>query len=705
MKTLRLLGAERRISVPQLAIVLAATLVLYTVVFCMWTRVSPWAVVRFLAAIVFILYFPGKLLMVAARLRLGPLEDWALCLVLGVAVSTGLYWICALLGVRGLFPLWPLGATGFCLFRGARRWRRVVGCHFPLEISHVLLAGLLGLILLPLFFLPMYYRNMVLLPDGSMSYLDGPADPFFHLSVANELTLSISPQVPFLAGQPLTYHYAMHLLAAMLSDVARLSMLDLMFRFLPTFFLALTTLATFCFARVWMDSSYAALLTVLLVIIGEDFSFIPGLLLRSDDIWSYQFFHVPTIYSFYFINPILPALAILFAGLLCLVRCYEKGGRGWLVIVAFLFTSLSAYKLFTSVHALIALAIAGLTYLLVFRDRLLLKVAVLTALGSAPLLVAGWVGGAGLATSIRLQPWPFIPKMLHALGLGGTWLGLEMRLLFRGGVVSFTNLALLFTVALPVYLAGSLGVGMAAIPSVAEALSRPRKWKAVRFFLASFVVLGPAIALTWSLTPEDMPRAYNDAVWFYVESKHLLWLFVAELVLLALRGRRRLWQAVIVAAVIVLAVPSSIQYFGMQMSQGRTVLDRSGVEVITYMDQNCQRGEVVLSGQRLNTLLAAATRCRVPVADLYASVYISQIELDQRLADFDGFWQSWRNGELRADILAKYGVVYVVADKQADGVGPGALALPANGGEAGRVQGTSLRPYFENEDFIIYQVL
>ena len=705
MKTLRLLGAERRISVPHLAIFLGVALLLYTVVFCMWTRVSPWAVVRFFLAIVFILFLPGKLLVVAARLRLGPLEDWALSLVLGMAASTGLYFICALCGVRGLFPLWPLGATGFCLFRGARNWRRVVGCHFPLDMSHVLLAGLVGLILVPLFFLPMYYRNMVLLPDGSMSYLDGPADPFFHLSVANELVHSVPPQVPFLAGQPLPYHYAMHLLAAMLSDVARLSMLDLVFRFMPTFFLALTALAIFCFARIWMGSSYAALLAVLLVIVGEDFSFIPGLLLKSHGVWSYQFFHVPTIYSFYFINPILPALAILFVGLLCLARFYDKGGREWLVVTAFLFASLSAYKLFTGVHALTALAMAGVTYLLVFRDRLLLKVVVLAALGSAPLLLAGWLGSSGLAASARLQPWPFVPKMLHALGLGGTWLGLQMRLLFNGGVVSFTNLALLFAVALPVYLVGSLGVRVAAIPSVIRTLSRPGESKAVRFFLASFVVLGPAIALTWSLTPENSPRAYNNAIWFYVESKHLLWLFVAEMVLLASRGRSRFWRALTVAAVVVLTVPSSIQYFGMQMSQGRVVLDRSGVEAMTYMDQNCQQGEVVLSGQRLNTLMAAATRCRVPVADIYASVQMSEVELDQRLADYSGFWESWRKGELRADVLAKYRVAYVVTDKQADGVGPGGHRSPANEANPGRAQGSSLRPCFENEDFIIYKVL
>jgi hypothetical protein len=699
------MASERRLSVPFLAVLLAAALALYAVVFCAWTRVSPWALARFLAATVLISYFPGRLLVGAARLRLRPLERWTLSLVLGMVASTGVYWICALLGVRGLFPLWPLGATGFCLYRGARRWRCVVGGHFRLEMSHVLLAALLVLILFPLFLLPMYYPNMVLLPDNSMSYLEGPADPFFHLAVTNELRHSVPPQVPFLAGESLPYHYAMHLLAAMLSDVAGLSTSDVLFRFLPTFFLTLTTLAIFCFARAWMGSGSAAALAVLLVVLGEDFSFIPGLLLRSDEIWSYWFFHVPTIYSCYFINPILPALAILFAGLMCLVRLLQERGRGWLLVTAFLFSSLSAYKLFTGVHLLAALAIAGLAYLLLFRDRLLLKVVAFSALGSAPFVLAGWVGSAGLETSVRLQPWPFIPKMLHAMGMGATWLGFQMRLLFNGGVVSFTNLALLFAVALPLFLVGSFGVGTAAIPSVIKALARPQPRKAIRFFLAAFIVLGPAIALTWSLTPEDSPRAYNNATWFYVQSRHLLWVFVAELVLLVSRGRSRFSQVVIVAAVIVLAVPSSIQYFGMQMSEARGVLDKGGVEALSYLDHSCQGGEVVLSGERLNTLVAAASRCRVPVADIYAYVQTSEVGLDQRLTDYSGFWQSWREGELRTDILAKYQVAYVAVDKQADGVGPGRPSLEATETEPERTQGTFLRLCFENEEFIIYEVL
>ena len=58
----------------------------------------------------------------------------------------------------------------------------------------MLLASLADLVPVPLFLLPMYYPDMVLLPDGSMSYLDGPADPLFHVPVANELTHSVPPQ-------------------------------------------------------------------------------------------------------------------------------------------------------------------------------------------------------------------------------------------------------------------------------------------------------------------------------------------------------------------------------------------------------------------------------------------------------------------------------------------------------------------------------
>jgi hypothetical protein len=685
---------------------------IYAVVFGIWTATPPWAFLRFVVALVLIVYFPGKLLVVVSRLRLGVLEDLILSLILGMTVSTLLYWIMALCQVDELFAFLPLGASGFWLFRTARRWQALLRSHFTLDMSHALLAGLVALSLVPLFTLPVFYRNMALLPDGSMTYLEGLADPFFNLSIANELTHSIPPQAPFLAGRSLSYHYAMHVLAAMLSNEFQLNTSDLIFRFLPTLFLVMTVLAIFCFARTWMGSSYAALLAAFLVVVGGDFSFIPGLLLHIQKYWSYEFFHVSLTSSSYYVNPMQVALPILFCGLFCLASFYEKGGRAWLAVTAFLFAVVGEYKIFTSAHVLAALMMAAAIHWLLFRDRRLLKVVAATAPVSAALWVYGSLSGefnSGLGLS--LGPWPYIPKMLNALGWGGTWLGLQMRLLFNANVITLTNLVLLFVIALPMYIVGSLGVSTVAIPSILKTLMRPRSSEAVGFFLACFAMLGPMITLTWSLSCEGVPRGINPAVWFYMQSKHIIWIFAAESLFLVFRRLRRsrlprpVAYCLILAAATIPTVPSTIQELSVDMSEQLSLADAGVVNAMKYLDAHCQEGEVVLSNQQWNVLMVSVTKCRVPVADLWASCQVSQSIVDQRSADYAGFWESWGQGILRVDILERYQVAYVVADKRADGVGPEVYASPTDEADAHRHRGSLLRPCFEHGNLIIYEVL
>jgi hypothetical protein len=79
--------------------------------------------------------------------------------------------------------------------------------------------------------------------------------------------------------------------------------------------------------------------------------------------------------------------------------------------------------------------------------------------------------------------------------------------------------------------------------------------------------------------------------------------------------------------------------------------------------------------------------------------------LDQRFADYEGFWESWGQGILRVDILERYQVAYVVADKRADGVAPDAYASPIDEVDSRGHWGPVLRRRFENDKLIIYEVL
>src|SRR5262249_40386654 len=148
---------------------------------------------------------------------------------------------------------------------------------------------------LPLTVDPIYYRNLARLPGGEMSYNALPDVPF-HLSIVHALTLSIPPEVPFLPGHTLHYHYGMDLLSALLAQGAGVDSLDLASRFVPTFLFGLLVLSAFCFARCWLASQPAAWLATLLVIFGEDLSWLPGLLRGSgDQPWCVYFYGMPNV--------------------------------------------------------------------------------------------------------------------------------------------------------------------------------------------------------------------------------------------------------------------------------------------------------------------------------------------------------------------------------------------------------------------------
>ena len=702
------LNAERILQVPQIAGALAVALGILTLVFGVWTATSIWAFPRFVVAVVVLIYFPGKLFLDAARLHLKPLEDLTLSLVLGTTVSNLVYWLCALLAHPYVFVLWPLAAAVAYFYRRGRRWREIWKSHPSLDLSHILLLGVILLGLIPLAALPMYFHNLASVPPGGMTFLRNPRDVILHLSIANEFTHSLSPQVPFLSGRPLGYQYAMDLLTALFSNIAGLSVLDLTVRFVPTLFLVVTVLAIFCFSRTWLHSRYGAVLTVFLVIFGEDFSFIPGLLLGSQEIWSAQFFGMPTIWSLYFVNPMPLALGILFSGLFCLVRFFNEGGKAWLILTAFLFAIVSEYKVFVTAQVLAALAVAGFVYLIVFRDSRLLKVLVLTTLLAAPLMLYAVFGSqVGQNMWVRIDPWPYIPEALEQLGLLNTSLGYPVNALFEGGAITFIGLLTLFLIALPGYLLGSLGLRVMAIPGLLKELLCPSASTAVRFFVVLFVIIGPLITLTFTVTPWGYPPQFehNNAGWFYGQTKYVVWIFAVELMVILCRGKPRFWQAVILTVILGLSAPSTLQYVHGQMSQKLDILDQNEMELMAFLGQSCSHGEVAFSRQNVGAAVVAMTKCRVPVLNMgiYTHSLVSGDELEQRRLDRDDFWRAWNGQELRLDILARYEVAYVVVDRRAGDVIPVDPSW-TTGSDSSAARQVVLHPCFENEDFVVYKV-
>ena len=627
----------------------------------------------FLVAVLLLGYLPGKLILGRPTPALPPLEHAALACVFGLIASACAYWVAAYLGVARGFHAWTVAIVVIALVlrrhgprepRAAWRW----------EPQHTALAAVLAVGVVTLAILPQFYSNLALTPEGGLTNADHGDDAAYHIAIASELTHSVPPQAPVFAGEPLVYHYGMNLLVAMFSAATGLEPRDLILRFVSTLVLFLATTTTFCFCRRWLGSGPFAALAAFLVYFGEDFSFLPGLLLGWRGDWSLAF-GVPSMHSLFLVNPIRPALGLLFAALLCVLAYTREGGRRWLLLSVVALAALAQVKVFTAAHLMASLGIAALVHLALFRDGRLFRVAAFTALLVLPLALADhFRNRAGAEILVLLEPWPYVRQAMERLDLAGAP----------------------FAIALPIYLVGCLGLRVIALPRTVRAVVRPERDGGVRFLLGAFVLLGIVLTLTVRIVPRDVQPAYNNSVWFLGQSKYVGWVFVVEVLMAAHRRLRARGLVAVLACA--LALPSTVQHFVHVLTRppvhaGR-MRDRSrdpaapprvatsppayrggrvhapdGVAAVRFLAGRARPGDVVLTVPDLLDPVLVLTRCRVPVA-YFAEYLVPLSAVHRRREAIAEFWTAWGRGELRLDLWRELGVDHVVA------AGP-APALPS----------------------------
>ena len=666
-----------------LAAGIGIVLVPLCIAFNIWTATTGWDFLRFLLALTLIAYLPGWLLLDSAGLRPHGLDEVLLSLIVGAMACSLAYWICAWSGLGRVWLVWPVVACAFAIRRRSRADMIPVGGR----LIHLGLAAIFLLVAAPFAIAPTHYRNLVALPGGGMSIYPIP-DVVMHVSIANELGHSMPPQVPFLPGAALNYHLGPDLLVHIFSDAGWISTIDLTVRFMPTLYMAMAVAAVFCFARIWLRSERAALLTTLLVIFGEDFSFVPGLLTGSEYIWAAQFFRVPTIYSLYSLNPMLPGLAMLFSIFLCLLRFDRGEGRAWAVLATLLLVGLMEVKVFAAAQVVGSLAATAFFYAWTRRDFGLLRVLLLTLLLAIP---AAWgtLGDGSAQFAIRMESGGYVSHALSRTGLAETALGQQAMAFASEPSLTFGAVVFLL-LALPGYLLGSFGARCLGllVSSRRFRISRSDSRDRLRLLLVAFVLAGPVVTLLWTLKPAgyDVEGLYDNAVWFYVQSKFVAWIFAAEVLVVFLRKRQRIGRILGVTLVLCLSLPSTLQYFDFlwtESKQGRILeLSPEYVEALRHLDDTAAAGEVVFVPKQIAAAVVVLTDCRAPVLSVYPQSFISQEEFQERVRDVDLFWQEWARGKVRRDVLGRWRATYVVS--------PRTNLHP------------TLTPIFMNEYFMIY---
>ena len=659
----------------------------------------------FFIAVVLLAYMPGKLLLVLLRRRLTPLEDVTVACFLGLIVSGLVYWLITFVHQSRLYFIWPLATGAVFILLQDRTTRSLLRRSANVDVSYkqsakraydrslLVFAGIVALGVIALAFLPIYYTNLTSRADGTMHVYPVP-DVLFHIAVANELTHTVPPQAPHFSGHPLAYHYAMDLVVAMFAKATGLSTVDLTVRFVPTLLLALSMLSVFCFSRSWLASGYFGAFVVFLVFFGEDLSFIPGLLLGENVDWSLRYFSVPpAVFPLFYTNPILPAVGLLFAGLLCLRHYLSEAGGAWLFLTALLFAALVEVKIFTAAQLMASLGLAAVVYLVFFRNTALIKIAACTAALTTPLVCSIFLQNKGAANMVtKFEPGLYVAQAMEAIGMK-QW---------STGWVAFVG------VALPLYLVGSLGLRVIGVPSLFNAVFRPNPKLALRFILALFVVLGLLIALMFSITPAGWTFRYNPVSGtFFVQSKYVAWIFAVEVVQSLYRwavGRgisSALAATGIVAIAVGLSVPATVQhflfwrnpnhYFGRGKPFGNELqnYDIETLSVINFVRKDAVPGDVVLPGDNLLAPVFALTKCRVPMG-YFAFAAVAKSDFMQRQAAEKKFWAAWHQGNIQEDFLREVGVRYIVVRKSSDHL---PAEIPA-----------TISNVFENSEFAVLKV-
>ena len=626
------------------AVAFVATLL--GVLFARWTAASWWGFPAFLVTVWTLCYLPGAALL-PRQPETTPIERVSLRLVVGMTATLALYGLLRRAGFAGLFWLWPLGSLAAVVLRSrpvawpALRWHARVPPAYWLLLALIIVE--LGLLVC----IPGYFSNFVRYADGSMSYDVSSADSLLHTSLARELTHAIPPGAPFMSGEKVVYHVAMDLMAATTATTASLSVLDTTVRFVPTFFVVLVVLSIYAFSARWLRSPFAGALVVFLVMFAEDLSYVPGLWVSSPGVWAVMFLGMPSTVSLNAFNPVLPALGVLFGALLCLALYLETSRAAWMWYAALLLGVLPDYKVFTAIHAALALGATGVIYAARFRDFRMFKAAAAATLCLAPLAVEQWLTSRDTSVEWIYGPWPYVQEMYRAFGWAAP------------GTVT------LLLAGLPIYLFLTFGVRLIGLPGVVRTLVRMDRDAPLRYLLATLIVAGPAVSLLTRVVERGYPLAeqYNNAAWFLVLGKHVIWLFVLEAAWAWGARRPIMARRLAVCAIVLFSLPSSVQLWHTIATLPQPRLPQPEVAAIDWLDSMCAPGDVVFAREDFAARVVTLTRCHVTFGRAFRPLFSRQ-SLVARMDDVDQFWAAWQRGSVRVDILDRYGTRFVVAGER-----------------------------------------
>jgi hypothetical protein len=515
----------------------------------------------FFVFVLLALVAPGAGLQRWTRVRVDP----ALVLPLGAALAAFAYWLSLASGLAWLFPLaLATAALGLVVRRPGTLDPPVPRSLWPAAAALVALLA------------ATQYRLNRPGADGSFLF-DPMGDQPLHAGITWELTLPYPPQVPGLAGVPLSYHVGADLVRAAALRWVGVHPYAPLNREEPTLWaLALMLVLGGVVQR--LGGSRLAVALAPWTVILTDFSFLCAVL--PDSRWWSDVFRANLLISLAFTNPVVPALALALGCLIALAR-YESGeGRAWLAFALIQAAAVPWFKVFLGAQLALSLALAVLLAAWSQRRAADAEPVVTTRVPGATALVACVVamallpllrGGTGEQVEVALAPLRMVRESLDDVGL----------------VIAGAGGLLLATVP---WLAIALGLRALGLPSAWRSLFRGSAASAA----AALALTGWPLGLLFHVAARDVEgRELPSATIYFVEqSGAVLWVFTA--IALAAWAERCRRPALAIAAAGLLSLPSTLEFAVRKAGVGADPVSPAVVRALEAVAKDGGPGDVVI---------------------------------------------------------------------------------------------------------------
>ncbi len=634
--------------------------------------------IRFLLPWALFTFGPGIAVSAGLTRDLDPLLRVIVALGVGSAATPVLIDVLGRMNMVAAFPY----IVSALAVGGAATWRRVVRLSLAdAAACGVLLALAAGLGAV------VFWHRLGFTGGGMQVFGDyDSADLGYYAAVASEASHTVPPTASYYSGHQLNAAYYPHLVLAMIQRFAGVPVSFLHYRYAWPTFLALGALTAFTLVRA-LASRSVALLSVVLILVGSDFSYLAAWFLPHAGfnwdylLWPTNFFS-PTMQVLHF-STWTPSLPVFFTALYAIVRGIQTRAKGWVLLSAILIGILFEFKPFAYVVLMAALCASA-----VFSNdwptrRRFAATVGLSVLFTLPFLLdVAALDPSARRTKLLIDFFMLPQRMLIKIDLAEAFMNVAKQLAPWAPMQKPVFLLL----ATIVFLAVGVGVRWIGAPQVWRAIRPNSDPHAAAWRLLGWVVVA-GVLIPFVLITDP----YVDTLQFYLTGLYLMWMFTA-VALIGFARTHRKTGGIVIALAIAAAFPSSLHYLSWKWTEAerppRAALTPAEVTIAEYLRTSDPESTVILHDRPLSPSLTAIVAARRIV--LGWDVRYSAVGGESRLRDVNAFYGSANgNPDEAMETLRRYHVTHVIV-RGDDRVHPAVLAR--------------LKPILQLPDVTLYEV-